>query len=101
MSGWPPGTCCANAEFAFLDNGLQVRELGLQDDSQTYLFFPYRAIQAVRYFYSRGDREAAISLWVHAHGTPGAGGLSFRWRFRCESAESGRAKYDELVRRLP
>jgi hypothetical protein len=38
---------------------------------------------------------------VHANGTPGAGGLSFRWRFRCDCAESGRAKYDELVRRLP
>jgi hypothetical protein len=98
---WSADSCCTNAEFTFLENGLQVRELGLQDDSQTYLFFPYRAIQAVRYFYSRGDREAAISVWIHAHGTPGAGGLSFRWRFRCDCAESGRAKYDELVRRLP
>lgn len=101
MSGWPPDSCCNNAEFSYLDNGLQVREIGVQDDSQVFMFFPYRAIQAVRYFYSRDDREATISVWIHAHGTPGAGGLSFRWRFRCSCPDSGRAKYDQLVAKIP
>lgn len=92
-------SCCPDAEFQLLDNGLQVRDLHTQDDSQTLQFFPYRAIQSVRYYYSRDDREGMISIWIHAHGTPGAGGLSFRWRFPCN--DSGMTAYQTLIARIP
>jgi hypothetical protein len=92
-------SCCPDAEFTLLGGGLQVRELNVQDDSTILQFFPYRAIQSVRYYYSRDDREGWISIWVAAHGTPGAGGLSYRWRFPCNDA--GRARYEDLISRIP
>jgi hypothetical protein len=90
--------CCPTAEFTLLDNGLQVRELMIQDDTAVTQFFPYRAIQSVRFTNSRNERESQITIWIHAHGTPGAGGLSFRWRL-CQDA--GQAKYEELIARIP
>lgn len=90
--------CCPNAEFTLLENGLQVRELNTQDNSTTVQFFPYRAIQSVRYTYNRDDRESWISLWVLAHGTPGAGGISYRYFFPC--GDAARSKYEELLGRL-
>ena len=92
------GSCCPMAEFTLLDNGLQVRELQLQSDSVGLQFFPYRAIQTVRYTYSREDREGQLSLWISSQGTPGAGGLAFRWLFPC--GDEGRSKYEALVARL-
>ena len=91
-------SCCPTAEFTLLDNGLQVRELQLQSDSVALQFFPYRAIQTVRYSYFREDREGQISIWIAAQGTPGAGGLAFRWSFPC--GDEGRSKYEALVARL-
>ena len=90
-------TCCPEAEFTFLDTGLQVKERGTQSDSLVLQFFPYRAIQSVRYQYVRDEREGQISLWISGNGTPGAGGLSFRWRL---CGESGKGKYEELLGRL-
>jgi hypothetical protein len=91
-------SCCPDAEFTFLTGGLQVRERNVQTDGVALQFFPYRAIQSARYTYSREDREGQISIWIAGNGTPGAGGLSFRWRFPC--SEGGQSKYDELVARL-
>lgn len=90
--------CCPSAEFQFLAQGVQVRELQLQSDSTVLQFFPYRAIQSVRYSYMREEREGMLSLWIQAQGTPGAGGLSFRWRFPCST--SGEAVYQDLLQRL-
>lgn len=93
--------CCPDADFTFLSNGLQVAERNTQSDSTATQFFPYRAIQSVRYTYSRDDREGQIVVWIAGQGfggPAGAGGLSFRWRFPCSDA--GRQKYDELIGRL-
>jgi hypothetical protein len=92
-------SCCPDAEFEFFPGGLQVKDLNVQDDSFILQFFPYRAIQSVRYFYSRNEREGQIVIWVASNGTPGAGGLSYRWRFPC--SEAGRAKYEELISKIP
>ncbi len=91
-------SCCPEAEFTFLENGVQVRDLNPQFDSSVLQFFPYRAIQSVRYSYSREDREGAISLWILGQGTPGAGGLSYRWRFPC--SEKGQGLYETLISKL-
>ena len=91
-------TCCPNASFELLAGGLQVREQQLQDNSEVYQFFPYRAIQSVRFWYDKDTREGLISVWIHAQGTPGAGGLSYRWRFPCGG---GLEKYQEIVARIP
>lgn len=90
--------CCPDADFDFMPNGLQVRERNIQDGSTVYLFFPYKVITAVRYFYRREDQDSQISLWILSQGTPGAGGLSYRWRF---CAEGGKAKYEQLIAALP
>lgn len=91
--------CCPDAEFELLDGGLQVRDLNLQDDSTVYQFFPYKSIQSIRYYYNKSDREGQISIWISASGTPGAGGLSYRWRFPC--GETGLSRYRELIARIP
>ncbi len=90
---------CPDADFTFLANGLQVREREIQSDSITMQFLPYRAIQSVRYTYSRNDREGRISIWISSQGTPGAGGLSFRWRFP-GSSNNAEDTYNELISRL-
>ncbi len=92
-------SCCPDATFQLLANGLQVTERNNQDNSSTLQFFPFRAIQSVRYAYSRDDREGTISIWIASQGTPGAGGLSFRWRFPC--GDAGRSQYDAIVAALP
>jgi hypothetical protein len=91
-------SCCPDADFTFLTNGVQVAERQTQSDSTATQFFPYRAIQSVRYTYSREDREGQLVIWISGQGTPGAGGLSFRWRFPC--SESGKRKYEELIAKL-
>jgi hypothetical protein len=53
--------CCASADFVFLENGLRVSEKNIQADGYTLQFFPYRAIQSVRYSYTR----EWLWLWVH------------------------------------
>ncbi len=90
---------CPDASFTFLANGLQIRERTTQSDMMSMQFFPYRAIQTVRYTYSRNDREGQLSIWISGQGTPGAGGLSFRWRFPC-SENAGEDTYNELIARL-
>jgi hypothetical protein len=87
--------CCPSADFEFLPNGLRVTEKELQADGYTLQFFPYRAIQTVRYSYTRGDRGGTISLWVQANGTPGAGGLSYRYLFPC--GETGKTMFEQLL----
>ncbi len=91
-------SCCPDADFTFLSGGVQVEERNVQDESSTVQFFPYRAITSVRYYYNRADREGVISIWIASQGSPGAGGLSFRWRFPC--GESGRGVYTQLLERL-
>lgn len=90
--------CCPSADFVFLDNGLQVSEKQIQADGYTLQFFPYRAIQSVRYTYTRGERGGTLSLWIMATGSPGAGGISYRYCFPC--GESGKEKFEELLKRL-
>ena len=86
--------CCPQADFTFLSNGLQVRERNIQSDTSIHQFFPYRAIQTVRYSHSRDD-GGTISIWVLATGSPGAGGISYRYLFPC--TEAGRVAYDKLI----
>lgn len=90
--------CCPDAEFSFLANGVQVRDLNPQSETTVLQYFPYRAIQTVRYTYSRDDREGQITIWVASQGTPGAGGLSFRWRFPCSS--TGEGVYAQFMEKL-
>jgi hypothetical protein len=86
--------CCPTASFQILAGGLQVTERNLQDSSSVLQFFPFRAIQSVRYYYSRDDRESQLSIWISSQGTPGAGGLSFRWK-SCD--DSVRSVYEQLI----
>jgi hypothetical protein len=81
------------ADFAFLENGLVVTERLLQSDGQTIQFFPYRAIQTVRYNHSRGERST-ISIWILGNGSPGAGGISYRYSFPCET---GKNIFEKLI----
>ena len=89
--------CCPDASFQLLANGLQVTERNLQDASNVVQFFPFRAIQSARFYYNRDDRESMLSIWISSQGTPGAGGLSFRWR-SCD--ESVRSTYEQLITQL-
>ncbi len=91
-------SCCPEVDITILPNGLQVREPLVQAEAYTLQFFPWRSIQSVRYAYSRDDREGLISIWISAEGRPGAGGLSYRWRFPC--GESGKEKYEAIVANL-
>jgi hypothetical protein len=91
-------SCCPEADFTFLAGGVQVRDRTPQFDSVVVQFFPYRAIQSVRYAYSRDDREGTVSIWMAGQGTPGVGGLSYRWRFPCSDA--GQAVYQQLIEKL-
>ena len=92
-------SCCPEASFEFLERGVQVRERVGYGESYTLQFFPYSKIQTVRYAYDRDDREGLLSIWVAGNGTPGAGGLSWRWRFPC--GDAGRTAYQDLLGRLP
>lgn len=87
-------SCCPEATFTFLDNGLQVNERNLQSESVVQLFFPYRAIQAARLFMNRRERDAQLQIWISGQGTPGAGGLGFRWALCVDGAQ---ATYDQLI----
>jgi hypothetical protein len=91
--------CCPQAEFTCLANGIQVRETLTQAETTTLQFFPYRAIQSIRYTYNRNDKEGQIAFWISASGTPGAGGLAFRWNFPCNS--SGQEVYEKLLANIP
>lgn len=91
-------SCSPDAEFTFLERGLQVRELNPQFDSTVLQFFAYKAIYTVRYAYSSEDREGNVSLRVASQGTPGAGGQSYRWRFPCSTA--GEGVYRQFIEKL-
>lgn len=87
--------CCPSAEIKFLEKGIDIHERPYDTKDVVCQFIPFRAIQSVRFSYSRDDREAILTVWVLGQGSPGAGGLAYRWRLRCE--ESSRAVYEKLI----
>jgi hypothetical protein len=89
--------CCPSADIDVLSNGIQVREKLVQTDGHTIQFFPFRAIQSVRYNHTRGE-GGILALWILAQGTPGAGGLSYRYSFPCN--ESGKDVFDKIIAAL-
>lgn len=94
------GSCCPAVDILFLPNGIEVRERGQGwPESCVRQFFPFRAIQTVRYAYSRDDREAIISIWISGQGSPGAGGLAFRWSLGC-SEEASRTTFERIIAAL-
>jgi hypothetical protein len=89
--------CCPTAEITFLENGMRASENNIQADGVTLQFFPYRAIQTVRYTVSRGD-AGVLTVWIATNGTPGGGGLSYRYSFPC--GISGRTVFETLLTKL-
>ena len=94
--------CCPSADLVFLDNGVRVAEKNVQADGYTLQFFPYRAIQSVRYSYTRGERGGTLSIWIMAGGagagTGSASGMSYRYCFPC--GETGKELFEQLLTRL-
>ena len=80
--------CCPSADFSFLTNGIQICEQNIQADERTQQFFPYKAIQSVRYSYSRID-GGIITLSI------GPANTSYRYSFPCSDA--GRNTYDQII----
>jgi hypothetical protein len=89
--------CCPSADIEILGNGIRVREKMVQADGYTQQFFPYRAIQSVRYNHTRTE-GGILALWILAHGTPGAGGLSYRYSFPC--TDSGLRVFEQILAAL-
>ena len=89
--------CCPSADVEILANGIRVRETLVQADGRTEQFFPFRAIQSVRYNHLRGE-GGVLSLWILGHGTPGAGGLSYRYSFPC--TDSGKTVFEQILAAL-
>jgi hypothetical protein len=89
--------CCPSAEIEVLAQGIKVREKQVQADADILQFFPFRAIQSIRYTHTRHE-GGILSLWILGHGTPGAGGLSYRYSFPC--TDSGKAVFEQIVAAL-
>jgi hypothetical protein len=89
--------CCPSADIDILPNGIKVREKLVQTDGHTLQFFPYRAIQSVRYNHTRTE-GGILALWILGHGTPGAGGLSYRYSFPC--TDSGQRVFEQIMAAL-
>lgn len=89
--------CCPSADIDILPNGIKVREKLIQADARTEQFFPYRAIQSVRYNHGRSE-GGILALWILGAGTPGAGGLSYRYSFPC--SDSGQRIFDQIMAAL-
>jgi len=89
--------CCPSADIEILGNGIRVREKMVQADGYTQQFFPYRAIQSVRYNHTRTE-GGVLALWILGHGTPGAGGLSYRYSFPC--TDSGQRVFEQILAAL-
>jgi hypothetical protein len=87
--------CCPSADIDILTNGIKVREKLVQTDGYTQQFFPYRAIQSVRYNHTRGE-GGILALWIL--GTGGTGGLSYRYSFPC--GDSGQQVFDQILAAL-
>jgi hypothetical protein len=86
--------CCPSADIDILPNGIKVREKIIQADGHTLQFFPYRAIQSIRYNHTRGE-GGILTLWILGTGGPGAGGLSYRYSFPC--TDSGQKVFEEIL----
>ena len=86
--------CCPQADITFLQGGILASERNVQADGHTSQFFPFRAIQTVRYNATRGD-GGVLSIWVLANGSPGAGGLGYRYAFPC--GEAGREIFQKII----
>jgi len=93
---------CPTAHITFLDNGLHVSEKNNQADTNSVQFFPYRAVQSVRYTAENGGQGrgqgGTLTIWIAANGTPGAGGLSYRYHYPC--GDSGRKTFDDIIGRI-
>ena len=89
--------CCPSADIEILGNGIRVREKMVQADGHTQQFFPYRAIQSVRYNHTRTE-GGILALWILGNGTPGAGGLSYRYSFPC--TDSGQRVFEQILAAL-
>lgn len=90
--------CCPQADITFLEGGMLASERNIQADGHTVQFFPFRAIQTVRYTAARGE-GGTLSLWILANGSPGAGGLGYRYHFPC--GDSGRTIFEKLITLVP
>jgi hypothetical protein len=88
--------CCPSADIEILGNGIRVCEKMVQADGHTLQFFPYRAIQSVRYNHTRGE-GGILAFWILGHGG-GAGGLSYRYSFPCN--EAGKDIFEKIIAAL-
>jgi hypothetical protein len=86
--------CCPQADITFLENGILASERNIQAEGNTLQFFPFRTIQTARYTSSRGD-GGVLSLWILANGSPGAGGLGYRYAFPC--GDFGKGIFEKLI----
>ncbi len=83
--------CCPSANIEILANGIRVQETLLQADGNVVQFFPFRAIQSVRYNHVRGE-GGILALWILGQG---AQGLSYRYSFPC--TDSGKAVFEQII----
>jgi hypothetical protein len=86
--------CCPNADITILEKGLLASERNLQAEGHTLQFFPFRAIQTIRYTHTRGD-GGTLSIWVLANGSPGAGGLAYKYHFPC--GDTGKRLFEDIM----
>jgi hypothetical protein len=86
--------CCPSADIDILTNGLRVREKHLQSNGYVHQFFPFRAIQSVRYSHTQTE-GGNLTLWILGNGSPG---LSYRYSFPC--TDSGKAVFDQIIAAL-
>ena len=90
--------CCPTADITFLAHGIHVSEKNNQADGFTLQFIPFRAIQTIRYTSEKRGQGGTLTIWIHANGTPGAGGLSYRYFYPC--GESGKKVFEDIMNRL-
>jgi hypothetical protein len=90
--------CCPSADITFSETGILASEKNIQADGTTLQFFPFRTIQTVRYSHSRGE-GGILSLWISGTGTPGAGGLAYRYAFPC--GQTGKEIFERLIGLIP
>ena len=88
---------CPQADITLLSNGIRACERNLQAEGNTIQFFPFRSVQTVRYSATRGD-GGVLSIWVLASGSPGAGGLAYRYGFPC--SEEGKNIFERIIAAL-
>ena len=83
--------CCPSVDITFSETGILASEKNIQAEGTTLQFFPFRAIQSVRYSCSRGE-GGILSLWTK-------GGLAYRYSFPC--GEYGKGIFERIIGLLP